>query len=52
MIIYKWCWFEMNLVLKINEIIKELGYDEVPEVSVSNWPDISDYQYNGAFKIA
>ena len=42
----------MNLVLKINEIIKELGYDEVPEVSVSNRPDISDYQYNGAFKLA
>ena len=42
----------MNLVLKINEIIKELGYDEAPEVSISNRPDISDYQYNGAFKLA
>lgn len=42
----------MNLVLKINEIIKELGYDETPEVSVSNRPDISNYQYNGAFKLA
>lgn len=42
----------MNLVLKINEIIKKLGYDETPEVSVSNRPDISDYQYNGAFKLA
>lgn len=42
----------MNLVLKINKIIKELGYDETPEVSVSNRPDISDYQYNGAFKLA
>lgn len=42
----------MNLVLKINEIIKKLGYDEAPEVSVSNRPDISDYQYNGAFKLA
>ena len=42
----------MNLVLKINEIIKELGYDETPEVSISNRPDISDYQYNGAFKLA
>ena len=42
----------MNLVLKINEIIKELGYGETPEVSVSNRPDISDYQYNGAFKLA
>ena len=42
----------MNLVLKINEIIKELGYDETPEVAVSNRPDISDYQYNGAFKLA
>lgn len=42
----------MNLVLKINEIIKELGYDEAPEVLVSNRPDISDYQYNGAFKLA
>ena len=42
----------MNLVLKINEIIKELGYDETPEVSVSNRPDISDYQYNGTFKLA
>ena len=42
----------MNLILKINEIIKELGYDQTPEVSVSNRPDISDYQYNGAFKLA
>ena len=42
----------MNLVLKINEIIKELGYDETPEVSASNRPDICDYQYNGAFKLA
>lgn len=42
----------MNLVLKINEIIKKLGYDEAPEVSVSNRLDISDYQYNGAFKLA
>ena len=42
----------MNLVLKINEIIKELGYDETPEISVSNRPDISDYQNNGAFKLA
>ena len=42
----------MNLVLKINEIIKELGYDETPEVSVSNRPDISDYQYNGVMNIA
>ena len=42
----------MNLVLKINEIIKELGYDETPEISVSNRPDISDYQYNRAFKLA
>ena len=42
----------MNLILKINEIIKELGYDDSPEVSVSNRPDISDYQYNGAFKLA
>ena len=42
----------MNLVLKINEIIKELGYDETPEISVSNRPDISDYQYNEAFKLA
>jgi len=42
----------VNLVLKINEIIKELGYDETPEISVSNRPDISDYQYNGAFKLA
>lgn len=42
----------MNLVLKINKIIKEIGYDETPEVSVSNRPDISDYQYNGAFKLA
>lgn len=42
----------MNLVLKINEIIKNIGYDDNPEVLVSNRPDLSDYQYNGAFKLA
>ena len=42
----------MNLILKINEIIKELGLDDEPSVLVSNRPDISDYQYNGAFKLA
>lgn len=42
----------MNIVLRINEIIKELGLDENPEVLVSNRPDISDYQYNGAFALA
>ena len=42
----------MNIILKINEIIKELGLDENPEVLVSNRPDISDYQYNGAFALA
>lgn len=42
----------MNIILKINEIIKELGLDENPEVLVSNRPDISDYQYNGSFALA
>lgn len=42
----------MNLILKINEIIKDTGYDDEPEVLVSNRPDLSDYQYNGAFKLA
>lgn len=42
----------MNLILKINEIIKNIGLDENPEILVSNRPDISDYQYNGAFKLA
>lgn len=42
----------MNIILKINEIIKELGLDGNPEILVSNRPDISDYQYNGAFALA
>lgn len=42
----------MNLVLKINEIIKSIGLDNNPEILISNRPDISDYQYNGAFKLA
>lgn len=42
----------MNLILRINKIIKDIGYDDDPEVLVSNRPDLSDYQYNGAFKLA
>lgn len=42
----------MNIVLRIKEIIKNLGFDDNPEVLVSNRPDISDYQYNGAFRLA
>ena len=42
----------MNLIIKINELFKELNIDDNPEILVSNRPDISDYQYNGAFKLA
>lgn len=42
----------MNLVLKIKDIIRETGYDDNPDILISNRPDISDYQYNGAFKLA
>jgi len=46
----------MNLILQINEIIKnelnDLGYVDEVKIVVSGRPDISDYQYNGAFALA
>ena len=46
----------MNLINKLEMIIKdiltELGYDDEVKLIVSNRPDLSDYQYNGAFNLA
>lgn len=46
----------MNLILSLEKLIKELlvslGYDDEVSLLVSNRPDLGDYQYNGAFKLA
>lgn len=36
----------------IKDIIKKLGYDDEVILSVSNRPDLGDYQYNGCMKLA
>ena len=42
----------MNLVSKIENLLKELKLDENPVITVSNRPDLGDYQYNGSFSLA
>lgn len=46
----------MDLISKLNlnltDKIKTLGYEDEVKLSVSNRPDLGDYQYNGAFKLA
>ena len=46
----------MNLIKflesKINEIVESLGYKDDIILSVSNRPDLGDYQYNGCMKLA
>ena len=46
----------MYLIEKLNEdihgILLSLGYDEPVQVSVSNKPELGDYQYNGCMTIA
>ena len=46
----------MDLISKLNsmltEKIKGIGYDDQVSLNVSNRPDLGDYQYNGAFKLA
>jgi len=46
----------MNIVQKLNSDIKniltELGFNDEVSVTVSNRPDLGDYQYNGCMKVA
>ena len=46
----------MNIVQKLNldikTILEELGYSDEVSVTVSNRPDLGDYQYNGCMKVA
>lgn len=46
----------MNIVQKLNfdikNILEELGYNDEVIVTVSNRPDLGDYQYNGCMKVA
>lgn len=46
----------MNLIERLEIIIKDnikkQGYDDDVNLTVSNRPDLGDYQYNGAFKLA
>ena len=46
----------MNLLLFLEnvfkDIIKELGYESDAVLSISNRPDLGDYQYNGCMKLA
>ena len=37
---------------EINKIINDLGYEDEVFLSVSNRPDLGDYQYNGCMKLA
>ena len=37
---------------KIKEVLNELGYDDNVKVVVSNRPDLCDYQFDGAFRLA
>lgn len=45
----------MNIIVKLEneltKIINRLGYEGKAEISVSNRPDLGDYQYNGCMKI-
>ena len=46
----------MDLISKLNltltNKIKDLGYIDDVKLNISNRPDLGDYQYNGAFKLA
>lgn len=46
----------MNVIEKIEllivNLIKEIGYEDNVKLNVSNRPDLGDYQYNGAFRLA
>ena len=46
----------MDLISKLEKIIeqdiKSIGYLDDIKLNVSNRPDLGDYQYNGAFKLA
>lgn len=46
----------MNLIIKLEKCIKEalekINYKDDVKISISNRPDLSDYQYNGAFLLA
>ena len=41
----------MNIILEIEKILSDLGYENA-KVTVSNRPDLGDYQFNGAFNLA
>ena len=40
----------MNIILEIEKILSDLGYENA-KVTVSNRPDLGDYQFNGAFNL-
>ena len=46
----------MNLIskleLNLKNVLENLGYNDDVKMNVSNRPDLGDYQYNGAFKLA
>jgi len=41
-----------KLELNLKEVLEKLGYIDDVKLNVSNRPDLGDYQYNGAFKLA
>ena len=41
-----------KLELSLENILKSIGYEDQVKLNVSNRPDLGDYQYNGAFKLA
>ena len=46
----------MNIILflekEIKNILEKLGFSDDVQLSVSNRPDLGDYQYNGCMKLA
>ena len=41
-----------KLEKKLSDVLKELGYEITAKLEVSNRPDLSEYQFNGAFALA
>ena len=41
----------MNIILEIEKILSDLGYENA-KITVSNRPDLGDYQFNGALNLA
>ena len=41
-----------SLEINLKDILNSIGYEDEVKLNTSNRPDLGDYQYNGAFKLA